>query len=108
MVHTVFADDTGVFAVIAILVSPSGEGARLQRRLRPVAIDFVHPYVAVTLTEIRFCFVVECIGEAELFAHDLGVGEIPVVVADGSPLGVVVDFDATFRTHFATRKPEET
>ena len=106
MVHTVFADDAGVFAVNAILVSPSGEGARLQRRLRPVAIDFVHPYVAVSLTKIGFCFVVDCIGKAELFAHDLGVGEIPAVVADGSPLVVMVDFDATLRMHLAIRKPE--
>ena len=57
----------------------------------PVAVDVVHPDPLETVSELRAVGRADDTREAELLADDLGLDGIPLVVADRTPLALVVD-----------------
>ena len=82
---------------VTIMNSPSLKPTILQPLLRAVAVHVVHPDGAGGVTKPASVGDTDSSRESQLFAGNLGIILIPLVITDPSPLAIMENFDVTLR-----------
>ena len=80
-----------------VMETPAAEFALLQSCLVACTAKIVHPNLPPALTEVSIRPSSHCRSIAQAPAHDIGVIDVPSIVADCAPLTTVIDLNTTFK-----------
>ena len=90
------ANDARVLPVKAVRLTPAPERALPELRLVTDAFNIAHPDRIRSLAEERSPLSFYGVDSKELLTDDVRVGDIPFIIANGSPLALVENLDAAF------------
>ena len=85
--------------------TPASENTILQSFLFSCAVDVVHESLTASLTKVCKLPCISCSTEAELFAHNVSVCDVPVIITHSAPLTTIVDFNPAFRGDVSINEP---
>ncbi len=92
-----FAHNPRILDVATVMRPPPIVVTQIDACLQPRAMDVVQPYPATPLSELCPCGDARGRRVAELVTDHIGVVAVPLVVADGPPRPIKLDFHAPLR-----------